>query len=90
MPEVENPCEGLGHVRLLAGTAASGQAVFEVLPAEHVHGGIYVLHGSPGLTYGCAAVTGSASTPTAVSTLSVEAATYAFASTRPPRPATQT
>src|SRR5215212_3299469 len=54
MPITDGPCGGLGHVRLLAGTATSGQPVYEVVPAEPATGGSYVLHGSPGLAYGCA------------------------------------
>jgi hypothetical protein len=54
MPVADELCGGLGHVRLLAGATRSGQPVYEVLPAEGLDGGIYVLRGSPGLVYGCA------------------------------------
>jgi hypothetical protein len=54
MPSAQDSCREHGHVRLLAGTTISGQPVYEVLPAEFVGDGIHVLHGSPGLTFGCA------------------------------------
>ncbi|MFC9672754.1 MULTISPECIES: DUF4265 domain-containing protein [unclassified Streptomyces] len=43
------------HIRLLAGHAASGRPVFEVLPARLVDAGLFELAGSPGLVLGCAA-----------------------------------
>jgi hypothetical protein len=43
------------HVRLLAGRAATGRPVFEILPARQRDGGLVELVGSPGLVLGCAA-----------------------------------
>jgi len=43
------------HIRLLAGHAATGRPVFEVLPARQRDGGLVELIGSPGLVLGCAA-----------------------------------
>lgn len=46
--------QGIAHVRVLAGTASSGEPVFEVLPARWL-GDDYEICGSPGLAYGFAA-----------------------------------
>ncbi|MBQ0895096.1 DUF4265 domain-containing protein [Micromonospora sp. U56] len=43
------------HVRLLAGTASSGQPCYELIPAAMVEQGVYEVLASPGLTHGCAA-----------------------------------
>ncbi|MFJ8613928.1 DUF4265 domain-containing protein [Streptomyces sp. NPDC093675] len=43
------------HIRLLAGQAASGRPVHEVLPARVVESGLFELAGSPGMVLGCAA-----------------------------------
>jgi hypothetical protein len=43
------------HVRLLAGTASSGQPVYELIPASMVEHGVYDVLASPGLARGCAA-----------------------------------
>ncbi|SEP03920.1 DUF4265 domain-containing protein [Actinacidiphila rubida] len=43
------------HIRLLAGHAAAGQPVFEVLPARLVQSDLFELMGSPGMVLGCAA-----------------------------------
>jgi Domain of unknown function (DUF4265) len=44
-----------GHVRLFAGTAASGEPVYEVVPAVLVTQTVYEILGSPALATGCAA-----------------------------------
>ncbi|SMF64411.1 DUF4265 domain-containing protein [Streptomyces sp. Amel2xC10] len=46
---------GHGHVVLRIGSAASGEPVYETLPARAVGPGTYELTGSPGLVEGCAA-----------------------------------
>ncbi|MEW1773499.1 DUF4265 domain-containing protein [Streptomyces sp. NPDC086777] len=43
------------HIRLLAGQAASGRAVHEVLPARAVGADLFEVAGSPGMVLGCAA-----------------------------------
>ncbi|SDM30840.1 protein of unknown function [Allokutzneria albata] len=44
-----------GHVRLFAGTATSGEPVYEVVPAVRAGQTVYEILGSPGLATGCAA-----------------------------------
>ena len=44
-----------GHVRLFAGTAASGEPVYEIVPAVRTSRTEYEILGSPGLATGCAA-----------------------------------
>jgi hypothetical protein len=44
-----------GHVRLIAGTAASGEPVYEVVPAVRTSQTEYEILGSPALATGCAA-----------------------------------
>ncbi|MFI6100884.1 DUF4265 domain-containing protein [Lentzea sp. NPDC051213] len=43
------------HVRLFAGTASSGEPVYEVVPAMRTSQTEYEILGSPGLATGCAA-----------------------------------
>jgi hypothetical protein len=43
------------HIRLLAGTASSGEPVYEVVPAVRTSETEYEILGSPGLATGCAA-----------------------------------
>lgn len=43
------------HVRLFAGTASSGQPVYETVPAHLVEPGVYEVSHSPALAMGCAA-----------------------------------